>query len=127
MTHCFAVTDVVDVCSHAVITTQEGYIRSPHYPHNYPNNLRCTLTIRLADRNQRLQLHIIDMNLQKNDTACADWLHTFDGYRSNTVCSSRVRHHLLTTLENHLVVEFQSDADVRQKGFWLYYKGNFMK
>ncbi|KAI0228845.1 hypothetical protein LSAT2_020730 [Lamellibrachia satsuma] len=119
---CVPESDVMDICSHSVITKQMGFIQSPRYPHNYPNNQRCTLAIRLPDRNQRLHLYIIDMNLQKNDTDCADWLHTFDGYRSNTVCSSRVRHHLLTTLENHLVVEFQSDASVRQKGFWLYYE-----
>ena len=53
---------VVDICSRREITEQSGYIKSSHYPKNYPPTHQCNITIK-AHATQRIRLFAIDLDL----------------------------------------------------------------
>ena len=54
--------EVIDICSQRQITTQSGYIKSSHYPNNYPATHQCNLTIK-AHSSQQIRLYAIDLDL----------------------------------------------------------------
>ena len=53
---------MIDICSQRQITTQSGYIKSSHYPNNYPATHQCNLTIK-AHSSQQIRLYAIDLDL----------------------------------------------------------------
>jgi hypothetical protein len=114
---------VRDICEHPLMTAQSGYIRSPRYPNNYPDDQNCSLTIRAPFREQKISLYIIDLNLESGDNQCVDSLHVFDKFRDNMVCASRWKSHFLDSISNTVRVSFSSNGNERRKGFWLYYEG----
>lgn len=128
---CHTASSVVDICNPNVkllTDVQSGYIATPRYPNNYPNNKNCSVTVSTPYRGrQRLRVYIIDLMLEKNDTDCADWLHVFDGHRGATYCSTRARTEPLYQMDNKVDIVFHSNGRNRQKGFWLYYEGKVSK
>ncbi len=115
----------VDICdaSLSLLTAQSGYISTPRYPNNYPNDADCNLVIKTDFDDQRIRLYAIDVNLEPNGTGCADWLLVQDGYRSKTTCSPVARQLFLTSHSHSLEINFHSNQANRSKGFWLYYEG----
>ena len=119
-----AEAEVNDICgSELEILGQFGYIKTPHYPANYPDNVDCNVTVRTPHAEQRVELHIIDLTLEQEHTGCADWLEIFDGHRSKTMCGTRSRQVAFTSITNVVTVKFRSSSTEQRKGFWLMYKG----
>ncbi|XP_021342142.1 low-density lipoprotein receptor-related protein 12-like [Mizuhopecten yessoensis] len=59
------------------IDSQTGFVVSPNFPHDYPNNLSCTWTIHVQDTKAQVQLRFIKFELQKE--AGTDFLTVYDG------------------------------------------------
>ena len=53
---------MIDICSQKKIIAQSGYIKSSHYPNNYPATHQCNLTIK-AHSSQQIRLYAIDLDL----------------------------------------------------------------
>ena len=115
-----------DICDTHQLTEQSGYIMTPRYPTNYPDNRNCTLTIKLPYKHQKLRLYAIDLDLEaaSSEVGCHDLLYMYDGFRSYTTCGSDARKELMVTMGNQLQLTFESNSEKRKKGFWLYYEGN---
>ncbi|KAK2162770.1 hypothetical protein LSH36_92g06017 [Paralvinella palmiformis] len=121
---CVPVDSSTDICDRRQLTAQSGYIMTPRYPTNYPDNRNCTLTINLPDKRQKLALYAIDLMLEANsgNAGCDDLLYMYDGFRSYTTCGPDARKQLMVTMGNRLQLTFESNSQNRQKGFWLYYE-----
>ena len=114
-----------DICSDELeITGQSGYIKTPHYPNNYPRDRDCSVTIRAPHSSQNVRLYIIDLRLTQQRTGCSDWLQMRDGHRSKTLCGARSRVDGFVSLGNAVTVKFHSSSQQQNKGFWLMYTGN---
>lgn len=119
---CEPVVQTVDICRTNTLTAQRGFISSPRFPSNYPDNLDCLTTIRV-DPSQNINLTIIDMDLEINGTyGCHDWLYAYNQYRSVTLCGRRTNEKLTTLQSNEISIRFQSDGQENKKGFWVYYE-----
>lgn len=121
----FVVSDSVSVCdrSRSLVVGQRGFVRTPGYPLNYPNDLDCNLTLVAPHDDQRLKLFVIDLSLEPNGTACSDWLQVFDGFKGNTLCGQRTRYWLRDSTQKTIHIRFYSDGVRQERGFWLYYEG----
>lgn len=121
----FLVSDSVSVCdrSRSLVIGQRGFVRTPGYPFNYPNDMDCNLTLVAPHDDQRLKLFVIDLSLEPNGTACSDWLQVFDGFKGNTLCGQRTRYWLRDSTQKTIHIRFYSDGVRQERGFWLYYEG----
>ena len=128
---------MVDICSpnaspeaggtrRVTLVGQRGFLRTPGYPTTpYPNNADCQVIVEAPHAFQRIHLDAVEIELEKNETGCSDWLETFDGLRSMTLCGRRTRRRLGTSEHQSYRVRFRSNARVRLKGFWIYYEGRY--
>ena len=113
----------MDICRHPAINLQRGFIVTPRYPNNYANELNCLTTI-TVDPSQKINLTIIDMDLEINGTyGCFDWMYAFNQYRSVTLCGKRSNEKLSSLQTNEISIRFQSNSKNTRKGFWMYYEG----
>lgn len=111
-----------DICQSPLLTSQSGYLATPRYPSNYRNNKDCLTVIRVH-KSQKINLTIIDMDLEINGTyGCHDWLYAFDQFRSVTLCGRRGNEKLNSLQSNEISIRFQSNRQRNKKGFWLYYE-----
>lgn len=121
----FSVIETQNICQSGSITSQRGFISTPRYPNNYPNDEDCLVHI-IVDPSQSINLTIIDMNLEINGTfGCTDWMYAYDAYRSVTLCGRRSNEKVTTLQSNEISIRFQSDRKVNKKGFWVYYEGEW--
>lgn len=119
---CEPVIHTVDICRVSTLTAQRGFISSPKFPNNYPDNVDC-LTHITVHPSQNINITIIDMDLEINGTyGCHDWLYAFNQHRSVTLCGRRTNEKLTTLQSNDISIRFQSDWRNNKKGFWLYYE-----
>lgn len=119
---CEQVIKTTDVCTSTVLESQSGYIATPRYPSNYPNNQDCLIQIRV-NPSQKINLTIMDMDLEINGTyGCHDWMYAFDQFLSVTLCGRRGNERLNSLQSNEISIKFQSDKMGTKKGFWLYYE-----
>ena len=118
-----SVIKTTDVCSNTILESQSGYIATPRYPSNYPNNQDCLIQIRV-NPSQKINLTIMDMDLEINGTyGCHDWMYAYDQFLSVTLCGRRGNERLNSLQSNEISIKFQSDQMGTKKGFWLYYEG----
>lgn len=120
---CIPESQSVDICSKTRLSAQRGYIHSPRYPYRYPSNQNCELSV-VVERSQRIRLYAIDLNIDEgpDKKGCSDQLYYHDKLRGATVCGRRENKLLTTTFSNTLSLEFTSDGQDQEKGFWLYYE-----
>ncbi|WAR07340.1 CUBN-like protein [Mya arenaria] len=119
---CEPVTQTTDICRQTTLTSQRGYISTPHYPGNYRDNTGCETNIKV-DPSQQINLTVIDMDLEINGTyGCHDWMYAYNQHRSVTLCGRRSNEKLVTLQSNEITITFQSDVRTNKKGFWIYYE-----
>ena len=51
-----------------------GTLDSPNYPNNYPNNYHCLWLITLPSEDERVGIHIVDLNVESHSTCKWDAL-----------------------------------------------------
>lgn len=111
-----------DICQSTMLTEQSGYIATPRYPSNYRDNTDCLTVIRVHE-SQKINLTIIDMDLEINGTyGCHDWMYAYNQFRSVTLCGRRGNERLSSLQSNEISIKFQSDRHGTKKGFWLFYE-----
>ncbi|XP_033754914.1 low-density lipoprotein receptor-related protein 12-like [Pecten maximus] len=59
------------------IDSETGFVVSPNFPHDYPNNLSCIWTIHVQDTSAQVQLRFVNFELQSE--AGTDFLTVYDG------------------------------------------------
>ncbi|XP_059178782.1 uncharacterized protein LOC131957938 [Physella acuta] len=118
---CVPVSSVTNICNQQKLTAQSGYIMTPRYPSKYIDQKECSTTI-LVHPSQKLNLHIIEMDLEpRGRTDCADLLYFNDKLRSITLCGQRTNNSY-SMHSNFLTIQLQSSSGGLSKGFWLYYE-----
>ncbi|KAL3883315.1 hypothetical protein ACJMK2_029591 [Sinanodonta woodiana] len=118
---CVPVFQTADICATPMLNAQSGYISTPRYPSNYRDNADCSTKI-TVDPHQKINLTIIDMDLESNGTySCMDWLYALDGLRSVTLCARRANEGVAILQSNEITIQFKSDSSGNRKGFWLYF------
>ena len=119
------------------ITSPRGYLTSPNYPQNYPNNSNCQWVVRMRPATT-LQFQFVYMDLPNSNTECSeDYLIMRNGERPTSpfflinpsqgpnqnghICGSTLPQ-TKNTSSNSLYVSFKSDSSVTGQGFKLRYK-----
>ncbi|XP_072335393.1 cubilin-like [Scyliorhinus torazame] len=100
-----------------------GIFTSPNHPVNYPNNAKCTWYI-FVDKDERIQLKFIDIQLENSPGCSNDYIKIYDGPSTNspvltTICTRSNRK--FTSSSNAMTVHFQSDPQTTAPGFTAYY------
>ncbi|XP_074660860.1 uncharacterized protein LOC141913275 [Tubulanus polymorphus] len=122
---CIEASQVIDICSAQILTSQRGYISTPNYPLNYHNKaMNCTLTVRMPHKQQKMQIDVIDLNLlplSPNGT-CSDKLYIKTVLWSTTICgpqhNSKLKQYSVEDTQFH----FQTTGIGTHKGFLLYFE-----
>ncbi|XP_013414319.1 signal peptide, CUB and EGF-like domain-containing protein 1 isoform X2 [Lingula anatina] len=106
------------------IGLHQGYIQTPNYPGNYPNNVECTWTI-VPEQGRRILVVVPELFLSGQDH-CGDKLvmrKSESPYSLVTfeTCESMERPVAFTARSRKLWIHFKSDNRNTQKGFWIPY------
>ncbi|XP_066271849.1 CUB and sushi domain-containing protein 1-like [Branchiostoma lanceolatum] len=100
----------------------EGYITSPNYPGDYPNNIDCSWTI-TAPSTSRIQLDFLGMfNIEDGDIHCPyDYVQALEGQISSLSVLGKFCGLTLPptvrTVGNVMTVRFYTDPSVSRTGF----------
>lgn len=107
-------------CGGIIEVQDEQDIFSPNYPRNYPNNINCVWLLKGSNR-RRLQLHLLDMSLQKtNRGTCRDQLqmrYAGLGHDTGPVLCGEGMNDTFVSVVAHVIMQFQSNPSVRMRGF----------
>ncbi|XP_014800728.1 PREDICTED: deleted in malignant brain tumors 1 protein-like isoform X2 [Calidris pugnax] len=100
-----------------------GSFQSPGYPYSYPNNTRCIWNIRLPERDLRVELQFVDVELEGN-SCTYDAIEVYDGGYTGapllgTVC--RNDHRVFRSSGYQMTILFHSDSSITERGFRAYY------
>ena len=110
-----------------------GYIQSPNFPRNYPNNANCSYLISSSDPPTRIILTTEQFNLESQSTCHYDSLKIYDGWSSSSpqlgpshgYCGTNSTPPFMST-GNALFITFTSDGSETRSGFKMEYKGEMI-
>ena len=113
-----------------VHNSSSGFIKSPNFPRNYPDNARCQYLIMYWDSAKRITLNFQQFSLEASDTCGYDFMKIFDGDstsstalgRANGYCGS-LKPPTLTSTGNSILIVFSSDNSLSNSGFYITYNG----
>ncbi|XP_006507369.2 deleted in malignant brain tumors 1 protein isoform X8 [Mus musculus] len=104
-----------------LLTQPSGQFSSPHYPSNYPNNVRCSWEILVPSMN-RVTVAFTDVQLEGG---CSfDYILVYDGPEYNSSLIAPVCDGFngsFTSTGNFMSVVFITDGSVTRRGFQAYY------
>ncbi|CAH1255409.1 CSMD3 [Branchiostoma lanceolatum] len=122
-------SDPIPTCTFAVCilgenlvltnSVTEGFIISPYYPGNYPNNINCSWTITAPSA---IQLDFVDtFDIEHGPTCQYDYVRVFEGQVSvssvlGTFCGTTPPM-TVRTVSNVMSVQFQTDYSRQYTGF----------
>ncbi|CAG2116376.1 unnamed protein product, partial [Medioppia subpectinata] len=95
-------------------------LKSPNYPQSYPNNMNCKYTIlkqRTGLKICQLEVNFVDMDLEKSNDCSNDYLNFNGQLMCGTLSSETTRYYLFES--NQFVINFVSDSQRSQRGFYL--------
>ncbi|XP_055384716.1 uncharacterized protein LOC129614250 isoform X2 [Condylostylus longicornis] len=105
-------------CPLQILTSKEGVIQSPNYPHFLLNNLDCTYVIQ-APNNKRIWLEFLDYNLINDATLYLDigngWFEPFKKY-------NHVNDGIYFGEKEQIKVKIETGSKPRGKGFKISFK-----
>ncbi|XP_041468285.1 blastula protease 10-like [Lytechinus variegatus] len=108
-----------------VVTTTTGapiaLVQSPNYPNLYPNLRRNVWNIKTQE-GQRISVFIIDMQIEYSYNCRYDVLIIDDYFQPKRFCGSRSEDGPFISTSNRMQLTFESDSNVRYRGFQLSYK-----
>ncbi|XP_041347137.1 CUB domain-containing protein 2-like, partial [Gigantopelta aegis] len=103
-----------------------SYLTSPGYPTGYHNNLLCIWTIEAANPNYKVQINVVDSQLEKESTCNYDRVTAYDG---NSTSASNVlgewcgnEQPEYSSTRGAMVIVFKADGTEVFRGFKLSYK-----
>ncbi|XP_067125690.1 neuropilin and tolloid-like protein 2 isoform X1 [Centruroides vittatus] len=99
---------------------------SPHYPNNYPSNIRCTRQIK-AEPGYIIKLHFRDhFHLEDSENCEYDYLEIREGPHGYSTVKGKYCGNTfpkeITSKGQYLWLEFRSDDSIEYKGFKVYYE-----
>lgn len=119
----FCETDLAhDSCKVHVNIQNYGYIISPGYPNEYPDNKECVWVLH-SDNNSKIQLRFKDFHIQTGDNT--DYVAVYDGpdKASNLIRRfGELDQRVIESSSNYLTVVFHSDSSIGSKGFNFTYQ-----
>ncbi|VDP02427.1 unnamed protein product [Soboliphyme baturini] len=117
----------IESCINATCSSEmgptSGFMESPNYPQNYPDDITCKWLIK-APKKRRILIFVIDLHLA--DDNCGDYLvmrRNKSPYSPVTfeACTSRAHPIVFTARTRRLWVEFHSDHANSLQGFHMRY------
>ena len=108
--------------------SNSGYIRSPNFPSNYPNNVKCYYRIMTSNLSSRITLYFQRFNLESHSNCMYDAVKIYDGLSTSAPQLGRTEGFCgisipptLTSSGNSLLIVFHSDNIVTRSGFEIFY------
>ena len=108
--------------------SNSGYMRSPNFPSNYPNNAKCYYRIMTSDLPSRITLYFQQFNLEPQSNCTYDAVKIYDGLSMSAPQQGRTEGFCgisipptLTSSGNSLLIVFDSDKSVTRTGFEIFY------
>ncbi|XP_035217484.1 cubilin-like, partial [Stegodyphus dumicola] len=113
-------------CGGDIENTNSGFITSPNYPNGYPLKTTCLWHIFYAP-GERVQLTILELDLQGEEECASDYVRVYGGENENSppllnACHRISGSQIVTSHGNHMVVHFNSDTNIRGRGFKASYR-----
>ncbi|XP_045117385.1 cubilin-like [Portunus trituberculatus] len=115
---------IVNGCGGELTKPSETFT-SPGYPNAYPRDTVCEWHIQ-TDPGTRIRITINEIDIESATDCIYDALHVYGGRDKNSVPLVSLCHHqthpiIVTSQGNHAFVSFESDQNVRGKGFNISY------
>ncbi|KAJ8682676.1 hypothetical protein QAD02_018468, partial [Eretmocerus hayati] len=109
-------------------TPQHGRFFSPHYPANYPPNIRCSYQFRARSK-ERIRVVFEELSLEKGDVSClnrADLIKVYDGSDTSKpaiamLCNEDSEAEVLST-GSEMLVDFVANSQWHGQGFKAKYQ-----
>lgn len=101
-----------------------GFIHSPNYPKSHDSSKYCQLTLKLEEHMQRLEIFLIDMELEevsKRTFVPTDYLQI----NSREMLFGKKEYQLIYNDTQDAKITFRSDLFFNKRGFLLYFQGKF--
>ncbi|XP_046562832.1 cubilin-like isoform X2 [Haliotis rubra] len=104
-----------------------NYLTSPGYPRNYFNNQTCEWTIQSQNESVTVAIFAVSVKLQGSSTCSNDFLKIFflnDTHNElllTTICSTTSQYFLVKSPRNTLILRFETDSELVDKGFDISY------
>ena len=97
------------------LTGPSGHFTSPGYPSEYPNDKKCQITIK-APKGKIIVLKFSAFELEEGNGCYFDYVEIVDRNRKKKYCG-KVLPPQYRSKSNSIVVNFQSDTSLTEKGF----------
>ncbi|KRZ23949.1 Neurogenic locus Notch protein [Trichinella pseudospiralis] len=115
------------MCSHLIVDTPSGVIKSPHFPSNYPDNSECSWKI-VTNPDSLIwlrfflldiegipgQCHFDVVKIYNGENSASELLSSDCGYKTETTPPIK-----LDIVKNIVTVNFVTDSSVNSRGFML--------
>ncbi|KAH9509836.1 Dorsal-ventral patterning tolloid-like protein 1 [Bulinus truncatus] len=110
---------VTNACN-TTVQASSGYIVSPNYPYNYPNNIYCHWIIQ-AGSHRRVNLSFSDIVMEGGEGCPYDYISINDGPNTSTpllgrYCNADILPNVLSS-KAFLHISFKSDGSASSRGF----------
>ncbi|KAH9509816.1 hypothetical protein Btru_045275 [Bulinus truncatus] len=114
---------LINACN-TTANASSGYIVSPNYPNNYPDNSSCYWTI-AGSNSSRVNMSFSEFSLEGGEGCPYDYISIFDGFNKSATllghyCSDIIPSTTLST-KNAMHLIFKSDGSANSKGFKVFY------
>ena len=111
-------------------TSTHGFISSPNFPENYPNNVKCYYSVTHWNPASRIKLNFLKFNLGVSGTSSFDLVKIYDGNsinapqlgQSDGYCGRNIPPPFTST-RNSILIVFSSDPFGTYSGFSATYIG----
>uniref|UniRef100_A0A6P5ILR7 Deleted in malignant brain tumors 1 protein-like n=1 Tax=Phascolarctos cinereus TaxID=38626 RepID=A0A6P5ILR7_PHACI len=103
------------------LSQPSGFISSPNFPGNYPNNANCVWDIEVSNN---YHVTIVFKNVQLEGNCNHDYILVYDGPHQTSPLITRVCHRdrgSFTSTSNFMSIRFISDVSVARRGFQARY------
>ena len=111
----FSDAAVTSICSPISYVTSDTYIASPNFPDNYPPNQSCSCVVVAPLSGVEVMLEIVHLAVRLSKP-CHDWLRVGSKKTCGTIGGATVK-------ARSTRIEFHSDKDGGQRGFWVHVRG----
>ena len=113
------------VCGRTRFSENSGEIKSPSYPNNYPNDLKCEYHIEIQAKEQ-ITFKFLDLDVEDaGGGECYDFLTIIapNGASSGQICGTSRDDYIITAdMDGEVLLEFFTDESENKPGFRISYQ-----
>ncbi|CAK8681154.1 cubilin-like [Clavelina lepadiformis] len=107
----------VNFCGNSILTSPSGILTTPGFPRKYYNNFHCNWTITVS-KSRVMNVRFTDFSVEDSANCSRDSLTIYDGGNRKTYCGNQLPNAFLSK-SNSIIVEFQTDHNIRKGGYRL--------